>query len=213
MRKFLSPALVLLVGAALTLSGCATKKYVDEQVQAGEQRSAAKIGEVQSSVETNQKAISDLQATDQELEGKIAKLSETAQDALERAKEAGKLAKGKFLYEVTLTDNDVQFGFDKYNLSDEAKAALDQFANKLKSENQNVYIEIQGHTDNIGTENYNLVLGFHRAENVMRYLAMEQGIALNRMNAISYGEYKPIADNSTREGRAKNRRVTLVVLE
>ncbi len=103
-------------------------------------------------VETNQKAISDLQATDQELEGKIAKLSETAQDALERAKEAGKLAKGKFLYEVTLTDNDVKFGFNKYNLSDEAKAALDQFANNLKGENQNVYIEIQGHTDNIGTE-------------------------------------------------------------
>ena len=213
MRKILSPALVLLVGTGLTLSGCATKKYVNEQVQAGEQRSATKISEVQTSVESNQKAISDLQATDKELEGKIAKLSETAQDALERAKEAGKLAKGKFLYEVTLTDNDVKFGFNKYNLSDEAKAALDQFANKLKTENANVYVEIQGHTDNIGTENYNLVLGFHRAENVMRYLAMDDGVPLNRMNAISYGEYKPIADNNTKEGRAKNRRVTLVVLE
>jgi peptidoglycan-associated lipoprotein len=213
MRKFFSPALVLLLAGGLTLTGCATKKYVDEQVQAGEQRSAAKIGEVQTSVESNQKAISDLQATDKELAGKIAKISETAQDALERAKEAGKLAKGKFLYEVTLTDNDVKFGFDKSNLSDEAKAALDQFANKIKSANQNVYVEIQGHTDNIGTENYNLMLGYKRAEAVMRYLAMDDGMPLNRMNVISYGEYKPVADNKTKEGRAQNRRVTLVVLE
>jgi outer membrane protein OmpA-like peptidoglycan-associated protein len=213
MRKILSPALVVVLAAGLMLTGCATEKYVNEQIQASEQRTDAKVAEVQSSVEGNQKAIGDLQATDKELEAKIAKVSETANDALKRANEAGKLAKGKFLYEVTLTDDEVKFGFDKYALSDEAKAALDSMASKVKQANKNVFIEVQGHTDSIGSESYNLKLGAKRAEKVYRYLASEQGIALSRMNYISYGEYKPIADNGTREGRAKNRRVTLVVLE
>ena len=123
------------------------------------------------------------------------------------------LAAGKFLYEVTVTDNDVMFGFDKYALSDEAKASLDDFAAVIKAVEGDAYIEIQGHTDNIGSESYNLKLGQMRAEQAMRYLNMEQGIPLFRMNAISYGEYKPIADNSTREGRAQNRRVTLVAMQ
>ena len=213
MRKFVSPAFVVVMIAGLTLTGCATKEYVQQQVQSSEGRSDAKISEVQTSVEANQAEITKLHQKDQELEKSLADLSATAKDALKRAEEAGKLAKGKFLYEVTLTDNDVKFGFNKYELSEEAKAALDAFAAKVKSENANAYVEIQGHTDNIGSEKYNLELGYKRAEQVMRYLNMEQGIALSRMNVISYGEYKPIADNKTREGRAQNRRVTLVVLE
>ena len=213
MRKILSPAVVVLLVAGLTLTGCASKTFVQEQVQASEQRTDAKVGEVQSSVEQNQKEIGDLQAKDKELEGQIAKLSSTAKDALKRATEAGKLAKGKFVYEVTLSDDLVNFGFDKYGLSDEANAALDSFAAKLKKADKNVFIEIQGHTDSIGTETYNLGLGYKRAEKVMRYLGSDVGIPLHRMSVISYGEFKPVADNGTREGRAKNRRVTMVVLE
>lgn len=213
MRKVLSPALVVMLVAVFALTGCATKKYVQEEVSAAEQRSGTKITEVQSQVEENQAEISALHEKDQELQSQINELSETAKDALERAIEAGKLAKGEFLYEVTLTDNDVQFGFDKYQLSDEAKAALDDFAKDIKAMDDPPYIEVQGHTDNIGSEQYNLELGYKRAEQVMRYLNMEQGFPLHRMNVISYGEYKPIADNSTREGRAQNRRVTLVVLQ
>jgi outer membrane protein OmpA-like peptidoglycan-associated protein len=107
----------------------------------------------------------------------------------------------------------VNFGFDKYKMSDEAKAALDAFAKKVKAENKNVFIEIQGHTDQTGSESYNLKLGYKRAEQVMRYLSSEQGFALHRMNVISYGEFNPIADNGSKDGRAKNRRVTMVVLE
>lgn len=213
MRKSLVLTVVALVAIGLTFTGCATKEYVDEQVQASQKVTETKVAEVQTQVEANQGEITNLHKKDQELEGQLAKLSETAKDALMRAEEAGKLAKGKFLYEVTLTDNDVQFGFDKFELSDAAKAALDAFANKVKTENKNVYIEIQGHTDNIGSEKYNLELGYKRAEQVMRYLNMQHGFALHRMNVISYGEYKPIAENSTKEGRAQNRRVTMVVLE
>jgi len=213
MRKFLSPALIVMLAAGLTVTGCATKTYVQEQVQSSQKMTEAKVGEVQGQVEQNQAEIGKLQAKDADLQGQINKLSDTARDALTRAEEAGKLAKGKFLYEVTLSDNDVQFGFNKYDVSDEAKAALDAFANKVKSENKNVFIEIQGHTDNIGSEKYNLELGYKRAEQAMRYLSMQDGFPLHRMNVISYGEYKPIADNSTKSGRAQNRRVTLVVME
>ena len=212
MRKVLSPALVLVLVLGLSLTGCATKKYVDEQITAADEVTQAKIGEVQDSVEGNQKGISDLAAKQAALEADVAKLSATAKDALNRAKEAGVLAQGKFMFEVTLTDNDVVFGFNKAKISDEAKAALDAFAAKAKGLN-NAYVEVQGHTDNIGSESYNLKLGYKRAEAAMRYLNMEQGIPLFRMNVISYGEYKPIADNSNKDGRAENRRVTLVAMQ
>ena len=74
-------------------------------------------------------------------------------------------------------------------------------------------IEIQGHTDNIGSESYNLSLGYKRAEQVLEYFKTQHGFPLHRMNVNSYGEYKPIADNSTKEGRAQNRRVALVVMK
>ena len=213
MRKLVSPALVVLLVVGLSLTGCATKTYVQEQVQASEQRTDTKITEVNTSVENNQAEISKLHQKDTELEASIAKLSDTAKDALMRAEEAGKLAKGKFLYEVTLSDDDVKFGFNKFDLSDEAEAALDAFAAKIKGENKNVYVEIQGHTDNIGSESYNLSLGYKRAEKVMKYLASEKGFPLHRMNVTSYGEYKPIADNGSSAGRARNRRVALVLMK
>lgn len=213
MRKILSPALVLLLVAAVGLTGCATEKWVNEQISAFGQVTNTKIHEVQDSVEANQKSISELSAKQAALETEVAKLSDTAKDALMRAEKANKLAKGKFLYEETMAINDVTFSFDRYALSDEAKAALDAFAAKAKGMTANAYVEIQGHTDNIGSEAYNLKLGQKRADVVMHYLNMEAGLPLFRMNSTSYGEYKPIADNSSKAGRAENRRVTLIVLE
>ncbi len=123
------------------------------------------------------------------------------------------MAEGKFLYEVTLTDEAVHFGFDKCDLSKEAKAALDSFAGRLKAEDKDLYIEIQGHTDNIGTDGYNVSLGKARANAVYSYLHTQHGIPLHRMDTFSYGESKPVADNDNPGNRAKNRRVTLVVIE
>jgi outer membrane protein OmpA-like peptidoglycan-associated protein len=205
--------MVVLLVAGVTLTGCATKTYVNEQIAAHDGVASTKMSEIQSSVEENQKSISDLEAKDAELEARMDKISETAEDALRRAKEAGVLAEGTFLYEVVLTDENVKFGFDKADLSDEAKAALDQFAKKLKADNKGVFLEIQGHTDNIGSEQYNLKLGYKRADKVMDYFRTQHGFPLHRMNVTSYGEYKPIADNSTKEGRAQNRRVALVVMK
>ena len=203
---------IAMVAMALGLSGCATKTYVQEQVGQAAKVSDTKIGEVQKQVEASQMDVAGLKKSDADQNQKIAQLSDTAKDALARAQEAGKLAKGKFLYEVTLTDESVKFGFNRSELSAEAKAALDAFAKKLLAENKKVYVEVQGHTDSIGSAEYNLSLGQARAEAVMRYLNMQHGFPLHRMNAISYGSAKPIADNKNSKGRGQNRRVALVVL-
>jgi peptidoglycan-associated lipoprotein len=206
----------LALASATALTGCATKKYVKAETGAVSSR----VDEVQGEVEKAQTRINEhdqkLQAHDQKFQAqdqKMGQISKTAQDALDRAQEAGKLAEGKFLYETLLTDEKVKFGFDTSSLSPEAKAALDEFAAKVKSDNKNVYVEIQGHTDNVGSEKYNEELGLKRAEAVRRYLSQEAHFPLHRINVISYGETSPIADNKTRAGRSQNRRVALVVLE
>ena len=163
------------------------------------------VNDLQSQIEANQTKISSN-------EKGIERASKTAQDALDRALAAGKLAEGKFLYETVLSNSDVRFDFEKAGLSEEAMAALNSFANGLKQQNKNVYVEIQGHTDSTGADEYNDKLGLDRAEAVRRYLS-KQGLALHRMSVISYGESEPTAENDSREGRAENRRVVLVVLQ
>lgn len=192
----------VVVAAGLLASGCATKEYVEGEV-----------GAVHTRVDTVEGQVEQNQTTLDEHDQRIGETSSTAKEALERAEKAGKLAEGKLLYETVLTDADVQFGFDKTKLSAEAEAALDEFAKPLVESNENVYVEIQGHTDSVGTEEYNEELGLERAEAVKLYLNKEHGIPLHRMSVISYGESTPLADNNTREGRAQNRRVMLVVLK
>jgi outer membrane protein OmpA-like peptidoglycan-associated protein len=191
-----------LTAALVGTTGCATKKYVKQETGAVNTR----VDEVQGQVEQTQTR---LNTHDKQ----IGEISQTAQDALRRAQEAGKLAEGKFLYETVLTDDKVKFGFDTSDLSPEGQAAIDEFAAKIKQDNKNVYVEIQGHTDNVGSEKYNEELGLLRAESVRRYLNQKQNFPLHRINVISYGESSPVADNKTREGRSQNRRVALVVLD
>ncbi len=202
-------AFIVLVLCALVASGCATKKYVQQETGSVHTR----VDDVEQQVEENQ---TEIRRTNEQLgenERRIGEVSKTAQEALERAQEAGKLAEGKLLYETVLTDDKVRFGFDQAELSDGARAALDEFARQLKTEyDRNVYVEIQGHTDATGPDQYNLELGLQRAEAVRRYLNREHDIPLHRMSVISYGEAESIADNGTRQGRAQNRRVVLVVL-
>jgi peptidoglycan-associated lipoprotein len=183
---------VLMVGL-VGLGGCATKKFVREQVAVvdqGVQTANTRIGEHDT---------------------RLGQLDATSKDALERAIAAGKLAEGKFLYSMVLSDDSVKFPTDGTALSPEAQTRLMEFAQKLKSENRNVYLEIQGHTDAQGAETYNQQLGSMRAEAVRRFMNA-QGVALNRMATISYGEDSPIADNTSPDGRAQNRRVVVVVL-
>jgi outer membrane protein OmpA-like peptidoglycan-associated protein len=88
---------------------------------------------------------------------------------------------------------------------------LDEAAEKLK-DNPHLSVEIEGHTDSVGTELYNLGLGKRRAEAVKGYLVLRHQVDSNRMTTLSYGESRPIADNRTSEGRTQNRRVEFKVL-
>ena len=199
-NKLWMVALALIV--AMSATGCATKKYVRQETGAV----GTRVDNVQGQVEEAQTRLNTH-------ERQIGETSKTAQEALQRAMDAGKLAEGKLLYETVLTDEKVKFGIDAAELSDESQAALDEFASQLKSQNTGVYIEIQGHTDSTGSEKYNEELGLLRAEAVRRYLSQKHQFPLHRMNVISYGETASVSDNSTREGRSQNRRVALVVLQ
>jgi outer membrane protein OmpA-like peptidoglycan-associated protein len=182
-----SRKLVMIAVTALVLSGCATKEYVDERVSGLNTRMDAQ-------------------------DARINELTRTSSQALARAEEAGVLAKGKFLYTVVLTEEGIVFATNESTLSDAAQTRLTSLARDLKANNANVYLEIQGHTDATGEPDYNEQLGLQRAERARRFLHRE-GVSLDRMATISYGEDAPIEPNNTPEGRASNRRVEIVVLE
>lgn len=199
---FVSKSASIAAGAmaiALGLSGCATKQYVDEQVSGLETRQGAVLSDHRTKIEG--------------LEVRLNQVDQTAREALARAIAAGKLAEGKFLYSVVMTtDGSVTFASGKAILSDDGQARLTALANQLKSDNQNVYLEIQGHTDSQGSDATNEKVGMDRANAVRTYLG-KQGVPLSRMATATYGEEAPVADNATRAGRAANRRVVIVVLK
>jgi outer membrane protein OmpA-like peptidoglycan-associated protein len=212
-RTWRSSLWLSLLAVALVHWGCATKKYVRAEVGSSAEQLGGDIEGLTSQVEANQTRLAEDEQRLDEHDTAIASTSKTAQDALDRAVAAGKLAEGKLLYEAVFTENEIRFGFEKTELNDEAKAVLDEFAAPLKEKNQGIFIEVQGHTDSSGPEEYNLILGEQRAEAVRRYLNQAHSVPLHRMSVISYGESEPLADNSTREGRVQNRRVALVVLQ
>jgi len=198
----LKKTLIVVVMAFLAFSlACATKKQVRTEVA----RIDTEMETIESSVEQNQVRI-------KEHDSKIVELSRETREALERAQSAEKLAQGKLLYEITLTDEDVRFGFNQSELTDNARQTLESLLTQLKADNRNVFIEVQGHTDALGTEEYNMKLGQERADAVRRYLS-ENGIPLHRISTISYGEGRPLGENKTKKGRSANRRVVMVVLE
>jgi outer membrane protein OmpA-like peptidoglycan-associated protein len=186
--------------AVLSLTACATEDYVNK-----------KVGDVDTKLQTTQGQVSAQQETLQTHEQRLGDLDKNTREALERAEAAGKLAEGKFLYSVVLSDDSVKFPRSGSDLSPEAKSRLMEFVQKLKNDNKNVYLEIQGHTDSSGSPAANRRLGEDRAEAVRRFMN-EQGVALNRMSTISYGEDSPVASNKSRAGRAQNRRVVVIVL-
>jgi len=183
------------------MNGCATQASLQKEITA-----------LQDQVAANKADIAMLQSSDTEQNEELSVLSDTIQDAIVRVQQLREMAEGRFLYERTISADEVRFEFDRSELSQTSKEALDAFALKLKGQNKNCYIEIQGHTDNIGPEKYNFQLGLARARAVMSYLHLQHGIPLNRMNTFSYGASQPIAENKIQAERAKNRRVTLIVM-
>jgi peptidoglycan-associated lipoprotein len=103
----------------------------------------------------------------------------------------------------------VHFDFDRYTLRPDATRILDEAINALR-EDATLRVNIEGHTCNIGTAEYNLALGDRRANAVRDYL-VSRGVTANRLTTVSYGEERPKYDNSREETRRLNRRAALVV--
>ena len=201
----------LVVGVAV--SGCATKKYVAREVgevNAKVDTLSAEVEKTQERTRRNEVRIDEVATS---AEAGIAEAKGAADKAMTKAVEAEKAAKGKLIYTVTLSSDKVTFPLNRAEVSDDAKKLIDDAIAELKAENRGVYFEIEGHTDSTGPDVYNMKLGEDRATAVRNYLHDQHGIALNRIQVISYGESKPVVDNKTKANRAQNRRVVIKVLE
>ncbi len=207
----------LMAVAMIAGTGCVTKKKFQDNVTAVDGR----LGSVESGIEANERRITDLKT---ETDQKIGAVERQANDALQTGQQASGKAdaaqaaadraiKGRLLWSVNLTNDMVKFDHNGSGLNEGTMGVLDDLAAKVKSYGKAVFLEIEGHTDSSGEEAYNLMLGEKRALAVLHYLAQKGGIPLHAMNTISYGESQPVSDNSTREGRAQNRRVVVKVLE
>ncbi|MGD9903574.1 MAG: OmpA family protein [Vicinamibacterales bacterium] len=216
---------------AVTLAvapACATKKFVrtevgmvndkvttmgksleetQERVRVAEQR----IGEVDTKAGQAGQAAQQANTAAQAAQTTGNQAMEVGKTAAARA-EAVEASARKLIFETVLSDDKAKFAYNRSTLSDEAKAEIDAMVGQLKDQKTAIWVEIEGHTDNTGDAAYNQELGLARAEAVKRYLYEQHQVPLHKMNAISFGEEKPVVDNKTRDNRAQNRRVVIKVL-
>jgi outer membrane protein OmpA-like peptidoglycan-associated protein len=216
---------VLLVASVVALAvgptACASKKYVNQRVSEVNDKVttlSTSLEETQERTRKNEQRIGEVdQKVDQvnvraEAAGKSASDARTVADKAVSAADALDKASRRLVYEVVLTDDKSKFKSGHAMLSDEAQGELDKLVTTLQQDPKNLYLEIEGHTDAVGSTDYNERLGYERAEAVKRYLYEQHSVPLHKMNVISYGESKPIAPNNTRAGRSENRRVVVKVL-
>jgi outer membrane protein OmpA-like peptidoglycan-associated protein len=213
---------------AVTLAvapACATKKFVRTEVgQVNDKVTSlgTSLEQTQERVRQNESAIKDVDARAQSAASDAKNTASSAQNTANSANDAARAvntradtieaASRKLLFEVVLSEDQGKFKFGRTELPDEAKTAIDSMVNNIKSQKSAVWIEIEGHTDNVGSKEYNEQLGMERAEAVKRYLYEQHQVPLHKMNVFSYGEDKPAVENRTRDGRAQNRRVVIKVL-
>jgi OmpA-OmpF porin, OOP family len=211
--------IVLLVVGMLVSVGCASKNYVRQQTTP----LINKTNELDDLTAQNTKSIKDVdaraQAGIQQVQAKAAEVDQKAQAAGQQADQAQTLANNAVHRVDTLqnavanldnyhvvTETAIHFGFDKDNLTKEAKADLDQLATQVPN-TKGYIIAVEGGTDSTGPADYNYGLSQRRADAVVQYLASAHNIPAYKIYLIGLGKDKPAESNNTREGRAKNRRV------
>ena len=219
MRKLLLVVPIVMLGVGST--ACATKKFVRgevgqvntkvdglstqlEETQERTKKNEGRIGEVDQKADAAGKSASAAQASADAAKGDAAKAGERAA--------AVETASRRLVYEVVLSEDQGNFKFGKVDLPDTAKQRIDQMVTDLKADPKGIFIELEGHTDNVGSKDYNNKLGQERADAVKRYLYEAHQVPLHKINVITYGEEKPVSPNNTKDGRAQNRRVVIKVL-
>ena len=228
MRKSLVGLTVAIAFAVAGSAACATKGYVRtetgkvngkvdslgqslEQTQERTRQNEEKIGAVDSKAQGAQSAADQANQAAGAADQKAGADGESARMAAEHADAVDKASK-RLMYTVVLNEDHGGFKFNKADLPDDAKAKIDELINGIKADPKGAYFEIEGHTDNVGAKDVNEKIGMERAEAVKRYLYEQHQIPLHRINVISYGAEKPVADNKTKDGRAQNRRIVIKVL-
>ena len=205
--------IVPLLAASMAVAGCAKKSYVQREVGEVNKKVDAVAAEVEKTQQRVQQNEVRIDAVDKSAQSGIGEAKGSAAAAMTKAQQAEVAAKGKLIYTVTLSNDKVRFPVNKAEISDEAKAMIDEAVAPLVKANRGVYFEIEGHTDSTGDAAYNFRLGEERAMAVRDYIAKTHAVALSRLNVISYGEDKPVAENKTKDERAQNRRVVIRILE
>ncbi len=210
---------VFLAMTLMATVGCASKNYVRQQTTP----LINKTNELDDMTAKNTRDIKDVdsraQAGIQQVNAKTAEVDQKAQAAGQQADQAQTLANNAVHrvdslqntvanldnYRV-LNETSVQFGFNKDNLTKDAKAALDQLATSVSTA-KGYIITVEGGTDSVGPADYNYALSQRRADAVIQYLASEHNVPAYKIYLIGLGKDKPVESNKTREGRARNRRV------
>jgi outer membrane protein OmpA-like peptidoglycan-associated protein len=212
---------VSMIAGALLLAGCATKKYVSQQMDTVN----AKVNDVDKKQQETQKQLegdeTKLSATDE----KATSADARSTDALGRADAASKKSDqvradlrkelGDRIADLddykTAGEVTVLFNFNSSILTDEARQQLDQLTSGDVASLKRYFIALQGFTDKIGPAEYNLQLSRRRAEAVQTYLVGKHNIPVYRIQIVGLGEDKPVNDEKTRADREKNRRVEVTV--
>ncbi len=121
-------------------------------------------------------------------------------------------AKPKVTAKKIVIDKMIHFAFNKYNIKPDSYGILDDVASIIKANPQIKKIKVEGNTDAIGSEAYNMKLSQKRAEAVVQYLT-NKGVPATKLEPVGYGKTRPIATNKTAAGRAQNRRVEFNVVD
>jgi OOP family OmpA-OmpF porin len=216
--------IAVLAAAIATLSGCATKNYVrnqtapliDQTNQLNDKTAANNRAihdtddRAQAGIKTAQGAADTATTNAQNAQTAAGTAETAANDAVHRADSLASVVAGLDNYQP-IGNLSVTFGFDKAVLTADDKAQLDTFAPTIASAKSYI-VEVTGGTDSTGNADYNYQLSQRRADAVVQYLATKIAIPAHRFYLIGIGKDKEVADNSTREGRAKNRRVDIRLL-
>ena len=211
----------LLVAIGLSSSvGCATKKYVQNQITPINN----KIGELDDITAKNTQGVKDADSKAQQGVEAASAADQKAGAAATSADQANqgvtRVGSGLNSLQGTVENLDnfkpvanttVQFGFDKYMLSKDDEQALSEFAQQIGQQKHYIVV-VHGYTDNVGSPSYNAQLSRRRADAVIRYLAARYNVPTFRIYTIGLGEDNPVAENNHAAGRAKNRRVDVQLL-
>ena len=235
MKAFL--ATTCIVTGAMLAGGCATKKYVRNTAapiqakvdQVGEQtsRNGQQIEDTRNQVKAvDDKATTGINAATERANSAdqhAATADQHAGEAMKSADQANQLGQknsaeleGLRNTIANLDDYKLQtsvavpFAFNKYNLSKDAQAELDKFADDTKG-GKKFFIAVEGYTDSVGSASYNEALSKRRADQVVNYLVAKHDIPIYRIHTIGLGKERPVEDAKTKDARAKNRRVEVKV--